>query len=243
MNFGDKSKIKSKEKIIQFLHSERVGRIATTDENGFPFIAPMNFVYYQDTIYVHGLARGEKYTNLQKNPKCGFEVDKELSFLPSYFSEFPNDASKASTMYISVVIKGNAEFVTDLKEKTNALNALMEKSQTEGRYDKLTHDMEVVHRVGLIKIIPETLYGKYKFGKMWDDAKKLRVATKLLERSVESPKLTVNLFNILGLDTLDDETLKNIAWTHANELVKILGYENSSKYPNISLSKVKEVDW
>ena len=236
-------KIKSKEKIIKFLHSERVGRIATTDENGFPFIAPMNFVYYQDAIYIHGLAKGEKYTNLQKNPKCGFEVDKELAFLPSYFSEFPNDASKASTMYISVVIKGNAEFVTDLEEKTNVLNALMEKSQTEGRYDLLTSDMEIVNRVGLIKIIPETFDGKYKFGKSWDDAKKLRVATKLLERSIESPKLTVSLFNIAGLDGLDDKSLKSMAWAHANELIQILGYENSSKYPDISLSKVDEVDW
>ncbi len=243
MNFGDKSRIKSKEKIIQFLHSERVGRIATTDENGFPFISPMNFVYFQEAIYIHGLARGEKYTNLQKNSKCGFEVDKELTFLPSYFSESPNDASKASTMYVSVVIKGHAEFVTNLEEKTNALNALMEKSQTEGRYDKLTSDMEIVNRVGLIKIVPETLNGKYKFGKSWDDQKRLRVATKLLERSVESPKLSVSLFNIAGLDSLDEESLKNMAWTHANELVKILGYENSLKYPNILLSKVEEVDW
>ena len=80
MNFGDKSKIKSKEKIIEFLHSERVGRIATTDENGFPFIAPMNFVYYQDAIYVHGLARGEKYTNLQKIQNVVLKLTKNLHF-------------------------------------------------------------------------------------------------------------------------------------------------------------------
>ena len=133
MNFGSKSEIKSKEKIQEFLHSERVGRIATIDENGFPFVTAMNFVYCDDAIYVHGLARGEKYDNLKKTSKCGFEVDKELVFLPSYFSETPNDASKASTMYVSIVIKGHAEFVTDSEEKTNALNALMEKSQTEGQ--------------------------------------------------------------------------------------------------------------
>ena len=44
MNFGEKSEIKSKQKIIEFLNSERVGRFATIDEKGFPFIAPMNFV-------------------------------------------------------------------------------------------------------------------------------------------------------------------------------------------------------
>ena len=243
MNFGSKSKIKSKEKIREFLHSERVGRIATIDENGFPFVAAMNFVYYDDAIYVHGLARGEKYDNLKRASKCGFEVDKELAFLPSYFSETPNDASKASTMYVSIVIKGHAEFVTDNEEKTNALNALMEKSQTEEQYEKLNPTMETVHRVGLIKIIPETLTGKYKFGKSWDDAKRLRVATKLMERAVKTPKLTVSLLNVAGLEELDDESAKNVAWSHAIGLVKILGYENISPYPKISLRKVKDVDW
>lgn len=243
MNFGEKSEIKSKEKIIEFLGSERIGRIATIDEKGFPFIAPMNFVYYNDAIYIHGLAKGEKYTNLEKNPKCGFEVDKELAFLPSYFSESPLDASKASTMYVSIVIKGHAELVTDNKEKTDALNALMEKSQTEGQYDKLIPSMEPVRRVGLLKIVPEILTGKYKFGKSWNDAKKLRVATKLVERSVAMPKQTVMLFNITGLEKLDDETMKNVAWTHSNELIKMLGYENTLKYPDISLSKIADIDW
>ena len=243
MNFGDKSRIKSKEKLEEFLHSERVGRIATIDENGFPFVAPMNFVYYDGAIYIHGLARGEKYENILRNPKCGFEVDKEFAFLPSYFSEFPSDASKASTMYASVVIKGHAEFVTDLKEKAGALNALMEKSQVEGRYDRVTFDMKVVEIVGLIKIVPDSLDGKYKFGKAWNDDKKTRVATGLLERSVSMPRRTLELLNIAGLDRLDEQTARDVAWTHANELIKIFGYENSSGYPGISLSKVEEVEW
>ena len=126
MNFGEKSKIKSKEKIIEFLHSERIGRISTIDEDGFAFITPMNFVYHNNAIYVHGFPRGEKYTNIERNPKCGFEVDKELAFLPSYFFEPTTDASQTDTLYVSVVIKGTAEPVTDVKEKTNVLNAFME---------------------------------------------------------------------------------------------------------------------
>jgi len=61
----------------------------------------------------------------------GFEVDRELEFLPSYFED-PEDASLADTLYISVVIKGKGEIVDDKEEKTLALNGLMKKYQPEG---------------------------------------------------------------------------------------------------------------
>ncbi len=80
MNFGERSKIKSKDKIVEFLQKEHVGRFASIDKNGFPFIAPMNFVYHDDMIYIHGFPKGEKYDNIKLNSKCGFEVDKELAF-------------------------------------------------------------------------------------------------------------------------------------------------------------------
>jgi nitroimidazol reductase NimA-like FMN-containing flavoprotein (pyridoxamine 5'-phosphate oxidase superfamily) len=43
MNFGERSEIKSFQKMVQFLETERIGRFATIDKNGFPFIAPMNY--------------------------------------------------------------------------------------------------------------------------------------------------------------------------------------------------------
>jgi len=243
MNFGDKSKINSKEKMVEFLHSERIGRISTIDEDGFAFITPMNYVYYQDTIYIHGFPRGEKYTNIERNPKCGFEVDKELAFLPSYFFEPTTDASQTDTLYISVVIKGIAESVTNVEEKANVLNAFMEKNQTEGGYEKLTSTMATVRGVRLLKIIPNTMTGKYKLGKYWNEQEKLRIATRLLERSVKMPKQTLHLLNIAGLEQLDDESTKNLAWVHAIALVKMMGYENTAKYPNVSLSMIEDVDW
>jgi len=98
-----KLQIKSKEKIIEFLSSQQTGRVASIDENGFPQIIPMNFVFINDTIYMHSHIRGEKLGNIRRNQKVGFEVDKSLEFLPSYFSD-PTDASLADTLYISVVI-------------------------------------------------------------------------------------------------------------------------------------------
>ena len=124
MQLLGKLEIKSKQKITEFLNSESTGRIASIDSNGFPQIIPMNFVFINDVIYMHSHTRGEKLENIRKNDKVGFEVDRNLEFLPSYFFD-PTDASLADTLYISVVIKGNASIVDDKNEKTLALNGLM----------------------------------------------------------------------------------------------------------------------
>lgn len=243
MQFIPHSKINSKEKIIEFLNQERIGRIATIDKDGYPFVAPMNFVYYNDAIYIHGFPRGEKYENLERNPKCGFEVDRELAFLPSYFFEPQDDASQTDTLYISIVIKGIAQGITDNQEKADVLNALMEKNQIEGRYKRLTLDMSTIKGVRLTKIIPNSMTGKYKLGKYWNEKDKIRIATRMMERAVNMPKLTLELLHITGLNILDEKTTKELAWIHSTELVRMMGFENELEYPHISLILQKDVDW
>lgn len=243
MRFVPNSMIKSKDKMIQFLKEERIGRIATIDKDGFAFIAPMNFVYHDDAIYIHGFPRGEKYENIERNAKCGFEVDRELAFLPSYFFEPPNDASLTDTLYISIVIKGIATTVSDNQEKVDVLNALMEKNQIEGGYEKLNPEMASIRGVRLTKIIPDTMTGKYKLGKYWKQDEKLRIATRLMQRAVKMPKRTLELLNIAGLDKLDNESTKKLAWLHALELVKMMGFRNEKTYPEILLSVDEDVDW
>ncbi len=124
-------KINSFEKIKEFLKEEHVGRISSIDKNGFPQIIPMNFVFLNDAIYIHSHVKGEKLDNISRNNKVGFEADRELEFLPSYFED-PTNASLADTLYISVVIKGIASFVTDRTEKTLALNGINGEISTRG---------------------------------------------------------------------------------------------------------------
>jgi nitroimidazol reductase NimA-like FMN-containing flavoprotein (pyridoxamine 5'-phosphate oxidase superfamily) len=193
--------IKSKEKIIEFLSSQQTGRISSIDDNGFPQIIPMNFVFINNTVYMHSHIRGEKLDNIRRNQKVGFEVDKSLEFLPSYFSD-PTDASLADTLYISVVIKGNASIVSDKKEKTNALNGLMKKYQPEGGYEPIKPDMDVLKGVEVIRIIPESLNGKYKIGQNMDMKSRIDLAKQILERNSPTAKETLN---IMGFKIIDDE--------------------------------------
>ena len=187
--------IKSKEKIVEFLNQQETGRVSSIDKDGFPQVIPMNFVYANNAIYMHSHPRGEKLENISKNQKVGFEVDQSLEFLPSYFTS-PTDASQADTLYISVVIKGNASIVTDTKEKAFALNELMKKYQPEGGYEKLSPHMEVVEEVAIIKIMPITMRGKYKIGQHLDKRTRLEIAKKILTRNTPTAENTVKVMGV-----------------------------------------------
>ena len=174
--------MRSQERIAGFLNEEHVGRIATLDESGYPQVIPMNFVFLDGRIYMHSHTRGEKLDNIRRNPKAGFEVDRELAFLPSYF-ESPTDASLADTLYVSVVIKGDASFVDDPDEKSSALNGLMEKYQPEGGYEPISPGSQVMEHVAVLRIVPRSLRGKYKIGQNLPRAERMELAGKILRRS------------------------------------------------------------
>jgi len=197
--------IRSYEKIKEFLNEEHVGRISSIDENGFPQIIPMNFVFLNDAVYMHSHVKGEKLDNIFRNNKVGFEADRELEFLPSYFED-PHNAALADTLYISVVIKGMASFVSDREEKTLALNGLMKKYQPEGQYDPIKSDMRVLDAVSIIKITSQTLHGKYKIGQHMKPENRMNLAQKILKKNSSSALKTLK---IMGFE-LTDEGLKMI---------------------------------
>ena len=199
--------IKSKEKIKEFLNQEHTGHIASVDKNGYPQIIPMNFVYLDDAIYMHSHTKGEKLENIRQNQKVGFEVDRELEFLPSYFED-PEDASLADTLYISVVIKGIGKIIDDKSEKTRALNGLMKKYQPEGGYEPIKPDMQVLDEVAVIKVIPDSIRGKYKIGQSLQKDDREKLARKILDRNSKTAKETLKIMGFSltdkGLEMIDE---------------------------------------
>tara|TARA_B100001142_G_scaffold133701_1_gene135047 strand:- start:419 stop:1051 length:633 start_codon:yes stop_codon:yes gene_type:complete len=202
--------IKSKDKIIKFLNEESTGRISSIDKQGFPQIIPMNFVFLNDLVYMHSHIRGEKIENIKRNSKVGFEVDRNLEFLPSYFSD-PEDASLADTLYISVVIKGEAQLVEDNEEKVLALNGLMEKYQPEGQYKPMNKNMGVLDATAVIKIIPKEMNGKYKIGQNMSKEEKVDLANKIKNRNSKTSKETLA---IMGFTIENDKLVmkEDVEW-------------------------------
>jgi nitroimidazol reductase NimA-like FMN-containing flavoprotein (pyridoxamine 5'-phosphate oxidase superfamily) len=200
MQLVKKFEIRSRQKMMDFLNSQPVGRIASIDARGYPQVIPMNFVFAAGAVYMHSHPMGEKLDNILRDPKVGFEVDQDVCFLPSYYFH-PTDASQADTLYISVVLKGTALIVGDRKEKAMALNALMEKYQKEGRYEQLDEHMPVVHEVAVIKIVPEDMRGKYKIGQHWSRPYRLKIAQQIVER--EGPEKAKPILAIMGVSIAD----------------------------------------
>lgn len=220
MQLIPKLEIKSLANMAKFLNEEKVGRVASIDEQGYPQIIPMNFVYVrndsidtqssnEDTgaIYMHSFPKGEKIENIKRNPRVGFEVDSYICFLPSYYFH-PIDASQADTLYISVIIKGNASIVQNRDEKTNALNALMRKYQKEGGYESLSPDMGSVREVVVLKIVPDQIRGKYKIGQHWISKYRLKMAENIIQREGESNARKI--LKIMGIEIMDNGDLKII---------------------------------
>ena len=202
--------IKSKDKIIKFLDEESTGRISSIDKDGFPQIIPMNFVFLDNSVYMHSHIRGEKIENIKRNSKVGFEVDRNLEFLPSYFSD-PDDASLADTLYISVVIKGEAILVEDKKEKVLALNGLMKKYQPEGRYIPMRDDMDVLDATAVIKVTPKEMNGKYKIGQNMTKDEKVELARKILDKNSKTARETLK---IMGFAIENDKLVmkEDVEW-------------------------------
>ena len=206
--------------IINFLNEENVGRVASIDVHGYPQIIPMNFVYIKNdsddtqtgtkgagAIYMHSHPIGEKLENMKRNSKVGFEVDSHICFLPSYYFH-PTDASQADTLYVSVVIKGNASIVENTTEKAMALNALMQKYQKEGGYESLSSEMGSVREVAVLKVVPEQIRGKYKIGQHWAPQYRLKMARNILQR--ESLGDAKKILKIMGIDLKDNGELRII---------------------------------
>jgi hypothetical protein len=99
-------------------------------------------------------------------------------------------------------MKGNASIVLDKEEKTIALNGLMEKYQPEGGYEPIKPDMDVLKGVEVIKIVPESLRGKYKIGQNMDMKSRIDLAKQILERNSPTSKETLD---IMGFKIIDDE--------------------------------------
>ena len=206
--------------MISFLDEERVGRVASIDEKGYPQIIPMNFVYVNNdlidtqtdntnigAIYMHSHPIGEKIENIKRNSKVGFEVDSYVCFLPSYYFH-PTDASQADTLYISVVIKGNAAIVQDPHEKANALNALMKKYQKEGGYELLSSNMGSVREVTVLKVVPDQIRGKYKIGQHWIPRYRLKMARNIIQR--EAADDARRILKIMGIEIMNNGDLRVI---------------------------------
>ena len=112
----------------RILASTNIGRMATVDAEGYPYITPLNFVFHEGCVYFHCAPKGEKLDNLTRNPRVCFEVSIPLAYLEVAFNAERNPC-RTHQLYHSVTIRGMGRVVPDGELKTTVLNALLAKHE------------------------------------------------------------------------------------------------------------------
>lgn len=143
------------EQIDGLLHRAAIGRFATINENGYPYVIAMHFVYYNNKIYLHGLPKGQKIDNINRNSRACFEVDESFGLL----SDNIDNACDTEAEYNSVVIVGNASVLEDLDYKREVLNKLVEKYTPQFAGKELPDNM--IKGTAVIEIDILECTGKY----------------------------------------------------------------------------------
>ncbi len=143
----------NEEQITEILIKAPVGNIATINENGYPYVVPVHFIYHDSKVYIHGLPRGQKISNISVNKKVCFEVYNMKGLI---LDEAPCDVN---TEYESVVIMGTATIIKDYELKGIVLNKIVEKYTPHLDGIKLPDNM--MRGTGLIEVNIEECTGKY----------------------------------------------------------------------------------
>lgn len=175
--------ITRQEKIAELLEKGRVGRLATLDAEGFPYVVPLNYVWWQEAVYFHCARKGEKLDNIARNDRVGFEVDFPLAYLDSRFDQKAPPCS-VSQFYFSVIIRGRAELVTAIEEKLGALNALMASHEKEPGYQKIKEAMPAVELCSVVAIRVSSLSAKANLAQNKSCEKRQAMAHYLQQRGL-----------------------------------------------------------
>lgn len=108
------------EEAREMLSEAAWGRLATLGPQG-PYITPMHFVIFENTIYFHSFPRGTKLSYIRLNERVCFEVSELFEIVSAL------RPCKFNTRYRSVQVFGKAQIIEETEEKIFALNLLGKK--------------------------------------------------------------------------------------------------------------------
>ncbi len=142
----------TEEERAQLLKTAADGVLATVNADGSPYGVPVQFVWMDGRIYIHGRAAGQKYENVQRDGRCTFTVYRNLGLLMT-----GETACRTTTKFESVIVTGKAGPVTDETLRQRVVRAISDKYGRAG----VAFPPEAVARIGIIEVVPETVTGKY----------------------------------------------------------------------------------
>jgi len=141
--------IKSISEIENLIEKADICRLALCDNN-MPYIVPLCFGYKDKTLYFHCAHEGKKIDIIKKNNNVCFEIEADIEINKT------ENPCNWDMQYQSVIGFGKAFLITDIHEKTAALDKLMS-HYTEGKFQ---YNPNSLNRTLIIKVVIEEMTGK-----------------------------------------------------------------------------------
>jgi hypothetical protein len=155
MRHRTKTHLLTQNEIEELFSRATVGRLGSLNKDGYPYVLPMHFVYFNNKIYMHGLPKGQKIDNLKSNNKVCFEIDEMISLIYDGV-EMPCDVN---TEFNSIITQGIATIIDNLDEKQIVLSKIVEKFTPHLMHKELPINM--INGTAVIRIDIEKCVGRY----------------------------------------------------------------------------------
>jgi nitroimidazol reductase NimA-like FMN-containing flavoprotein (pyridoxamine 5'-phosphate oxidase superfamily) len=128
--------------------------VGMVDENNMPYTLPFNFGYRDGILYIHSGPKGRKLDILKNNPHVcvAMSTDHEM------YHQSEDVACSYGMKYKSILIKGKAEFLTDIEDKVLALSVVMKQYTKREDY---RYSLPSLKNVQVMRIVPESVECKY----------------------------------------------------------------------------------
>lgn len=129
----------------QLLCEAPVGHLGLSDEDGVPYVIPLNHVVVDGDIFFHCAGSGRKLDIMRVNPKVCYEVNSFLGV------EAAARACNFSAFFESAIAFGEAYELADADKKLLVLNQLAKKYAPPAvDYEQVSAaDTAMVHVVGI----------------------------------------------------------------------------------------------
>lgn len=156
---NEKLTVSDQTQVETFITKARIGHLGVTDGD-FPYVVPLNYAYYNDQLYFHGANEGKKVRIIKENNHACFSICDE------YGTMVDPVPAKTDTAYMSVMIFGEIEEVTDLDEATQAMQMMVDK-YVPGYYERAVRKSHVQNyrsslgaSTAVYRIDPQTITAK-----------------------------------------------------------------------------------
>ena len=140
----------SEEESISILKKSTAGTLALLGDNGYPYVVPISYVYFDGTLYFHSALSGHKVDAIRKCDKASFCVIEQDEVHPE----------KYTTFFRSVIAFGRIHIIEDESEKLETARMLGNRynpNQEEALQKELENGLS---RMLMIRFNIEHLTGK-----------------------------------------------------------------------------------